>query len=401
MAAVANEIHAEGLKAGIWLAPFIAGERSRLYAEHPDWFVRSAFGEGHAEAIQNWGQICYALDLTNPEVIEWLHLVFRTICDDWDYDYVKIDFIFAGAIDGKRRDLNVTRAQATAGVWRRSATQSVTASFACGNPQGRASASSTAPGWDRRRAVLKPFDRRQPDFILSDPAAINSIRNSIDRYWMHNRLWTNDPDCLLVRDSRRRFRATSANLATVIGMTGGMVLSSDNLAKVTPERQRIISLLLPAYGKAATPVDLFRSGEVPGILELDCGTHRLVALFNWDDGEAMVAAELPPGEWHAFEFWEREYLGVVSGRVELVSHGRACRLIRLTPVRDHPQIVGSTLHIAQGALEIESEVVTGESIRITLCPVACGDGSIYVWRGGAVVRFRYEACERRARSLTR
>src|SRR6266542_2168923 len=36
---------------------------------------------------------------------------------------------------------------------------------------------------------------------MSAPSALNAIRNSITRWWMHGRLWQNDPDCLLVRDS--------------------------------------------------------------------------------------------------------------------------------------------------------------------------------------------------------
>ena len=46
--------------------------------------------------MQNWGQDCYALDLTRPDVIEWLKSVFRTVCEEWGFDYVKIDFIYAG-----------------------------------------------------------------------------------------------------------------------------------------------------------------------------------------------------------------------------------------------------------------------------------------------------------------
>lgn len=388
MAAIANLIHDAGFKAGIWLAPFLAGEKSRLYAEHSDWFVLSASGNGHAEAIQNWGQTCYALDLTNGEVIDWLCKVFRTICDEWGYDYVKIDFIYAGAIDGIRHDANVTRAQAyRRGLEAIRETVGERFILGCGNPQGASVGivdgarvgPDVAPYW-------KPFDRGQPGFALSDPAAINSIRNSIDRYWMHNRLWSNDPDCLLVRDSETALSGDETRtLATVIAMTGGMVLSSDNLVKVSPERQRLISLLLPVYGKPATPLDLFSSGDVPRVLDMDCGSHRLLALFNWDDAAADVSSNLPPGDWHMFEFWEKEYMGVVRGEVKLAVPGRGCRLLRLTVVLDHPQVVGSTLHITQGAVEIEAEEWDGKALSVKLKPVACADGALYVWDRSEVV----------------
>jgi len=394
---LADQVHERRFKAGIWLAPFIAGERSALYAEHPEWFVQSPEG-GPALAIQNWGQSCYALDLANPEVIEHIRSVFRTICLDWGYDYVKIDFIYGGAIDGIRHDPNVTRAQ----VYRRGleAIREVVGSrfiLACGNPQaasvglvdGARVGPDVAPYWH-------PFNRRQPDFIHSDPAAINSIRNSINRFWMHNRLWANDPDCLLVRDTDIALSGDEVRtLATVIAMTGGMVLSSDNLPKLSRERQRIISQMLPPHGVSAMPLDMFHAGDVPRVFVQECGTHYLMALFNWEDAEAVVGTGMPEGDWHLFEFWGQEYVGIVNGGLatkvpgrgwfETSVPGRGCRLFRVTPVADHPLVVGSTLHFSQGLAEISSETWDGTTLAIVLTPVACADGSIYVWKDGEVV----------------
>ena len=75
---LAGQIHSRGFKAGLWLAPFIAGEKSCLFRDHPDWFVQSPSGDP-ALAIQNWGQDCYALDLTNPTVA---HLAPRRLPHD-------------------------------------------------------------------------------------------------------------------------------------------------------------------------------------------------------------------------------------------------------------------------------------------------------------------------------
>jgi alpha-galactosidase len=384
---LADRIHEKGFKAGIWVAPFLAGARSRLFQEHPDWFVQFSAG-GPAIATLNWGQLCHALDLTHPEVQQWLRDTFRTIAGDWGYDYVKIDFIYAGALDGVRHDPGITRAQA----YRRGLDiirDAVGERFilACGNPQGPSVGlvdgarigPDVAPYWH-------PFDRGAPRTPLSDPSALNSIRNTLTRYWMHNRLWANDPDCLLVRDTDTALSGDEVRtLATVIGLTGGMVLDSDNLMKLNPGRTRIISLLLPVYGKSGVPLDLFDTPDVPRLLELDCNTHRLLGVFNWDDTEDVVSATLPPGNWHAFEFWEESYAGNVSGRLEAAVPGRGCRLFRLTPVEDRPQVVSSTLHITQGAMEIASEEWDGERLTIGLRPVACADGSIYVARHGSLI----------------
>ena len=37
---LADQIHDRGFKAGLWLAPFLIGEKSQLWEEHPDWVVQ-------------------------------------------------------------------------------------------------------------------------------------------------------------------------------------------------------------------------------------------------------------------------------------------------------------------------------------------------------------------------
>ena len=248
------------------------GANSTLFKEHAEWAVQHSPGVPSI-ATQNWGQDCYALDLTRPEVIDWLGEVFRTVSDDWDFDYVKIDFIYAGAVDGIRHDPSVTRAQA----YRRglqAIRDAVGDKFilACGNPMGQSIGvvdgarigPDVAPHWRPYE-----FEARRARSIHSEPSAVNSIRNTITRYWMHDRLWQNDPDCLMVRATDTTLSGDEVRcLATVIGLTGGMVLDSDDMTKLSDERREIISMLLPVYGRSAVPEDLFAS-EIPERLVLD------------------------------------------------------------------------------------------------------------------------------------
>src|SRR2546422_1081578 len=199
-----ERIHEAGFKAGLWLAPFLIGKKSRLWKEHPEWAVQYKPGKPFI-AMQNWGQDCYALDLTRPEVIEWLKFVFRTVCEEWGFDYVKIDFIYAGAVDGMRCDAEVTRAQA----YRRgleAIREAVGERFVlgCGNPMGASVglvdgariSPDVGPFW--KPAARSDDPERNP---ISEPWAPNAIRNTMMRWWMHGRLWQNDPDCLVVRGS--------------------------------------------------------------------------------------------------------------------------------------------------------------------------------------------------------
>jgi alpha-galactosidase len=327
-----ERIHKAGFKAGLWLAPFLMGEKSRLWKEHPEWAVQYRPGKPFI-AMQNWGQDCYALDLTRPEVIEWLKTVFRTICEEWDFDYVKIDFIYAGAVDRIRHNPEMTRAQA----YRRgleAIREAVGERFilGCGNPMGASVglvdaariSPDVAPYWHPPGQTRDSKRSR-----MSEPSALNAIRNSITRWWMHGRLWENDPDCALVRDIETALTADEVRtLTTVIAMSGGMVLDSDDFTRLSNERREWLAILVPPYGRAARPLDLFES-EIPRLLELDLGSHWMLALFNWDEEPATIEAPLPVELVRVFDAWSREDLGIAVGSMKhgLPAHG--CRLLAL------------------------------------------------------------------------
>src|SRR5262249_22698149 len=128
----------------------------------------------------------------------------------------------------------------------------------------------------------------------------------------------------------------------------------------------------------------FQTPGIPQLLELDCGTHCLLAIFNWSDGSAQVGALLPPGRWHAFELWDREYLGVYKGAVTLPVPPHGCRLLRLTPELRRPRSVASTLHITMGVMDIGGEQWDGEKLRVRLRPVARKNGELFVLRDGRI-----------------
>jgi alpha-galactosidase len=381
---IADQIHERGLKAGLWLAPFLMGEKSRLWAEHPDWAVQYEAGRPHV-AMLNWEQRCYAIDLTRPEVIDWLEGVFRAIFDQWGYDYVKIDFVYAGAVDGLRHDPDLTRAQAyRRGIETIREVAGERFILGCGQPigpsigivNGARIGPDVAPYWH-------PVARSDERDNMSSVSTRNAIRNILSRFWMHGSLWLNDPDCLLARAEETSLTEDEVRtLATVIALSGGMVLDSDNLARLSAERREIISLLLPAYGKSAVPLDLFEAEGMPRLFELDCETHRVLGVFNWADEPAAVKVALPDQGTHVFDVWQQRHRGALkeSLSLELAAHG--CALLRLTPVLERPQVVGSTFHLLQGTVEIAGEQWDADDLKVRLRPVAKAEGELFVADAG-------------------
>jgi alpha-galactosidase len=100
MNALAEKIKSTGRRAGLWLAPLIAVESSQLFKQHADWFLHDERGR-FVSAGFNWGEQLYALDTTHPDVISWLVALMKQV-RRWGFDYLKLDFLYGGALKGKR-----------------------------------------------------------------------------------------------------------------------------------------------------------------------------------------------------------------------------------------------------------------------------------------------------------
>ncbi|OGO47734.1 MAG: hypothetical protein A2W34_02385 [Chloroflexi bacterium RBG_16_64_32] len=103
-------------------------------------------------------------------------------------------------------------------------------------------------------------------------------------------------------------------LATVIAMSGGMILDSDDLTRLPAERRRMLSRLLPLRGEAAVPLDLF-DRDLPRALWR--AGDRLLAVVNWADEEADVIVQLPVPAARLKDFWTGDDSGVQRGTATL------------------------------------------------------------------------------------
>ena len=106
MKALADAIHEKGFQAGLWLAPFVACQKSKLYQEHPKWFYFHERQPWYCGS--NWGGF-YALDFDYPEVREYLKETFRRVFEEWGFDLVKLDFLYAAAPFGDEKETRAGR----------------------------------------------------------------------------------------------------------------------------------------------------------------------------------------------------------------------------------------------------------------------------------------------------
>lgn len=111
MDGLATQLSARQLNAGVWMAPFFMDSTLPLAMAHPDWFVRDAAGRpiGYTEFFT--GHTLHSLDTTHPEARAWMVGEVRRLLAQ-GYRYLKLDFLFAGAWEGRRQDPDVTSLQA-------------------------------------------------------------------------------------------------------------------------------------------------------------------------------------------------------------------------------------------------------------------------------------------------
>ncbi len=396
---IAQKAKNNGLAPGLWLAPFIVHPKSNLLRDHPDWILRNKRGQP-VNAGFVWNTFTYALDLTKPAALAYTCKVIRTAVHEWGFKYLKLDFLYAAALDGVYQDQTRTRAQVLREglqALREAAGPGVTM-LACGCPLG-----SGLGLFDAMRIGADVSGHWKPHFppvslLLQHephmPAARNALQNILTRAQLHHHWWINDPDCLLVREDTHLTLDEVQTLATAIGLTGGTILLSDDLPALSEERRQIAQVLLPAIDQRAWVMDWFDS-KTPAKLRLDLngpiGPWHLLARFNWHN--QPVSLGFAPQEFKLPEtstWWLREFWSGTTGKMgpgmpfffhDVPPHG--VRVIAVRPVDvDQPAYLGSNVHLSQG-LEIDQWQTTPRvlNLRFNLTRRASGSVLLYLpWK---------------------
>jgi alpha-galactosidase len=250
-AAVAGEIRAAGLRAGIWTAPFLADECGPLLRRHPDW--------GLGRAMHNpvwWGGWAVALDTTNPAVLDHVTETMAALAAQ-GFDYHKVDFLYAAALPAHR---SCTRAEAL-----RNGLEAVRRGIGedafllgCGSPFGPAvgvvDAMRVSPDVTTCWAPKAPL----PGLYEAASSAGNAMATSRLRAPLHRRLWANDNDCLLLRPVQTELDAAQRRrLAGSIAGGGAFTVVSDDLSLYGPEEWQLLDAVRAAPDAPLDLVDPF------------------------------------------------------------------------------------------------------------------------------------------------
>ena len=310
-----DDIAAAQFTPGLWIAPFMVGNRSRLFAEHPDWVVRRPNGQPlahmHFYGEFRWhkrSEEYYILDITHPQAEAHIRGVFRTWAREWGCRYFKTDFMLFGSEYGPADAVWHEPGLSRIAIWRR---------MACLIREEIGDALWLGCGCPLWASVgLVDAVRIGRDIGVSwvgEYSGESLLRDQLTRNHASGILWQADPDCVLLRD---RFHELSEgevrSLLLFAGLSGGVLMTSDKLDEVPSERAELFARLLrerelacrfPELGKRGSKIIVQEAARSDGSF--------LVNLFNaGDEAERLEAGavsglpapiNLPPHASHLLE----------------------------------------------------------------------------------------------------
>lgn len=373
MRQTAERISQLGLTPGIWFMPFAGTWNDPFFADKQHLFATK---DGKPFEVF-WGGTCF--DVTDPRTQEYIRSVAARIGRDWGYKYFKLDGLWTGMAadilyvntgykddrlgESKLHDPEKTHVEAYRDglkIVREAAGEDVFL-LGCNVAQNMRTLGGSFGLLDAMR--IGPDNGRKWSDMCCGPFSGSNL------YFLHGRVWYNDPDPIYVSNDVPLDHARA--LVSWVTLTGQLNASSENYKALSADRVYLLQRSMPAHGLKARPVDLFEQ-RIARIWLLtddrDEPRRDVVGLFNWDEktpAHISCPAErigLPRADRYVgFDYWADEFVDPFGGVLESDLPPASCRILAVRPVSSQPQVLGTSRHITQGAVDLLEEAWDGDT----------------------------------------
>ena len=370
MKPTAEKITGAGLTAGIWFTPFGWDYKRPVFKEHQDWFVHKEDGSIYSV---RWAGDC--LDMTHPEAKEFLDGVIRQMTREWGYKYIKIDGLWTGMAvkilypNPDYRDDNLgdavfhNPAKTNVEAYRdglklvREASGDDVYILGCNIAQNMRTLGGSIGLVDSMRVGS--------DIGAKWGGILKGASMGTRLYFLHNRLWHNDPDCLMLRDPLTVDQARA--WGSWIAISGQLNIASEWLPGLPADKLDVVKRSMPNHGLCGRPVDLFEN-TLPQVWHLTSSTEEqrkdIVGFFNWDDKKSDSVSVVPNkldltdegnGTYVGFDYWDNKFIPPFSGELKIELRPSSCRVISIRKLLERPVLVSTSRHITQGIVDVMEE----------------------------------------------
>jgi alpha-galactosidase len=259
---IADRIKKSGYKSGIWLAPFVCEKISNIFKNHKEWIARDENGRLIPAGFNpGWSGRFYVLDIYNEEFRQYLKEVFNVVINQWGYDMVKLDFLYAAALI-KRKDKTRGQIMCEAVRFLRELVGDKII-LGCGVPLGACFGvfdycrigSDVALKWEDN--ILKSINYRER------VSTINSLISTIGRRHLNGNAFYNDPDVFILRNENNKLNFEQRYTLFMINLIfGGLVFTSDNINNYSHEELDLYLSIFPIKKKKIDKVNFSNVYEI-------------------------------------------------------------------------------------------------------------------------------------------
>ncbi len=251
------------IKPGIWIAPFICETKSYLYQYHQEWLLRDNDNKPVIAGFNPlWSGRFYSLNIYHPDFQEYIKHVLRTIVEDWGFELLKLDFLYASCIFPVKRRTRAIQMQDALNLiheavkWKKSSVKllgcGIPFSHAFGNVNFTRVGSDVEEKWEN---YLKNFN------FLERVSTFSSLNSTIYRHFFNGKNFVNDPDVFYLREKFRSFKAKDLlkkielsqqeklTLLYVNQIFGGLVFTSDPIEEYDKETFELYKKTFPFLRK--------------------------------------------------------------------------------------------------------------------------------------------------------
>lgn len=381
MKAAADSIRSAGLTPGLWFMPFAGDHEDPFFKDKSGWFVKTPEGKVFET---KWGGT--SIDMSHGPAREHLKLLVNRFVKEWGYGYLKMDGLYTGLgaaqmyvhehykEDGFGSQVFSDPYKTPVEIFRgglaliRETAGPETYLLGCCIPQNLRSMGASFGLVDAMRIGADnsaAWKKGPSDGALAGP--VNGTR----RWFMHGRIWHNDPDPIYVREPLTLAQARA--LASWTAITGQMNTHSEWTPGLPPERLDILRRTMGAPAPRALPVDVFENepARVWITRTTDGNTAVAVSLFNWEAKPCEIDIPLerlglkPDAIHEGWEFWTNQPVRGVTGRLKIKLEGNSCRVIVLRARVASPLVLSSSRHVLQTLVGCRGEAWDAKTRRLS------------------------------------
>lgn len=248
-----NKIKSKKIKPGIWIAPFLVDEKSKILTKNPDWIIKpdgKPFNPTQLHSLARFTPIKKCLlDLKNPKVKKYVYESIDYLLKKLKADLLKIDFIYAVYFDKRLSKPEADKIVSDFLDYIKKKYPNVyTIASGCPFEVAVDKIDSIRTGPD---TLIDPFFGFKVPAFFRNFFITNKVIPAINSRLSFKNFWNIDPDAFVCSKTLKIKDEVVTKLSNAIKQSGGNIFLGDDLTKL--KDTEVNKFILPLFGQHPEP----------------------------------------------------------------------------------------------------------------------------------------------------